>query len=780
MSGRTLTLTVRSGDEVVAAFDFEASRQEALVGRSLACDIHTSPSDHSVSGRHARVFRKGQSLWIEDVGSRNGVIIDGSRIEKPTRLEPGTVCRLGNCYLTLAEKSGEAAAGPARCHRIEFLSGDRAGEVVDIRPKGDSTGGAFTIGLDPANDIVLKDRIVSRRHASLTVRRGGDCFIKDLGSSNGTYVNGERLDARERFLHNGDKVSIAYFDFRFHDRRSKAAPSVRELRRKLGVLVVLAALLAAGWVFYDGMRPSAATWRDRATQLAAGEDFAGALAAVTNAFSARNTAIAEISMTETLRAQLQIWADTDALWRSICERMSDGRHGLVRADLERVNSDPGNWTWNTSTAVQKRQEAEFALDLIRRIYAASDLLKERPPVKARIEDLMTGIGTYLKSQAKTFAARSYLKSAVANLGRMQQRLKTLRDGMSEIDQAIAAVRGEEPDFAAAERILSRIVEAKKTPESEAVGAHAASLLPTCRKFIETSRFLKEELSQLAALEFMEIRRLEDALPLPEMDACARHVAFSSARDVFVRRHQAYQHEAQLLAPMVRNLSEAGVGEGEVGSLVKFVCAEKTWNEALMFDCFAGRFPEPSRLDANSTYDGLVGIECTYENLHSLPKAPGRQNSVRMRFIPKTQKAKVVFDQIRTFCSVMDRPEALSFRTGALGDLYALAAKIMEMREALIVQLKARRQKGAVKGGTMDRAQLVAGFFAEYFSDEPSYADLRSLESGFKALERKTRALNEQFETEVDPEKRLKIRNEVISIGIPGSEEVRKRWVELGE
>ena len=80
MSDRALTLTVRSGDTVVVAFDFDESRREALVGRSHSCDICTPPSDHSVSGRHARVFRKGRGLWIEDAGSRNGVIIEGSRI----------------------------------------------------------------------------------------------------------------------------------------------------------------------------------------------------------------------------------------------------------------------------------------------------------------------------------------------------------------------------------------------------------------------------------------------------------------------------------------------------------------------------------------------------------------------------------------------------------------------------------------------------------------------------------------------------------------------------
>lgn len=779
MSGRTLTLTVRSGDAVVVTFDFEESRQEALVGRSHSCDICTPPSDHSVSGRHARVFRKGHGLWIEDAGSRNGVIIEGSRIEKPSRLEPGMVCRLGECYLTLEEKSGQVSSGPSSSHRLEFLTGDRAGEVVDIRPKGDSTGGAFTIGLDPSNDIVLADRIVSRRHASLTVRHGGDCFVKDLGSSNGTYVNGERLDARERFLHHGDKVSIAYFDFRFLDRRAKAVPSARELWRKLGVLLMLGALLALGWIVYDGIRPSAAIWRDRATRLAAAEDFDGAMSAITNAYAARNGQV-ERDMTEVLHGQILVWKQTDEKWRAVRTRLEDGNTGGVFEQLREILSRPDNTTWNNSTAAGKREEAEFAYNLVQRLYGLLETLKERPPVRENITRSLSETDEFLKKNAKVFSDRAYLKAAKSNLERLQARLVRLREGMDKIDRAIEVVRGDDPDFREAERILSDVATSGTDADSGALRTHAETLLPTCRKFIESTKFLKDELVLLTSLDFVEVRRRQDVMPLPDKDLCARLPAFSAAREVFLRRHQAYQHEAQLLAPMIRNLTDAGIGEGEVGSLVKSVCAEKTWNEALAFDCFSGRFPEPSRVDPNSVYDGLVGIECTYENLHSLPKAPGRQNSVRMRFIPQTQKAKVVFEQVKTFRSVMDRSEALPLRTGALGELYALAAKIMEMRDALIAQLKVRRHKGVAKGQAMDRAHLIAGFFAEYFSDEPSYADLRALESGFKTLERKVRALNEQFENESDPEKRLKIRNDVIAVGIPGSEEVRKRWVELGE
>jgi hypothetical protein len=50
----------------------------------------------------------------------------------------------------------------------------------------------FNIGRNETNDIVLNDKMVSRQHAQLIVLDNGQILIKDLGSSNGTFVNGNR------------------------------------------------------------------------------------------------------------------------------------------------------------------------------------------------------------------------------------------------------------------------------------------------------------------------------------------------------------------------------------------------------------------------------------------------------------------------------------------------------------------------------------------------------------------------------------------------------------
>lgn len=64
----------------------------------------------------------------------------------------------------------------------------------------------FTIGRDARNPIHLPNRQVSRRHARLKKRDDG-FVLEDLGSKNGTFVNGERIQAPHR-LQDGDIVNI--------------------------------------------------------------------------------------------------------------------------------------------------------------------------------------------------------------------------------------------------------------------------------------------------------------------------------------------------------------------------------------------------------------------------------------------------------------------------------------------------------------------------------------------------------------------------------------------
>ena len=67
-------------------------------------------------------------------------------------------------------------------------------------------GDQLTIGRDSSNDVAINDAEISRKHARLTFQ-GGKYVLEDLGSTNGTFVNGQRL-AAPAVLKAGDVVSL--------------------------------------------------------------------------------------------------------------------------------------------------------------------------------------------------------------------------------------------------------------------------------------------------------------------------------------------------------------------------------------------------------------------------------------------------------------------------------------------------------------------------------------------------------------------------------------------
>jgi pSer/pThr/pTyr-binding forkhead associated (FHA) protein len=73
--------------------------------------------------------------------------------------------------------------------RIEIRSGSAAGTIVEL----DHT---VVLGRGDECDLVLDDEKASRRHARVTVAGSGTVEVEDLGSTNGTYVDGARIGAR--------------------------------------------------------------------------------------------------------------------------------------------------------------------------------------------------------------------------------------------------------------------------------------------------------------------------------------------------------------------------------------------------------------------------------------------------------------------------------------------------------------------------------------------------------------------------------------------------------
>src|SRR4051812_33580436 len=125
------------------------------------------------------------------------------------RRTPGTVAAPDYEEATGMHPAGaglaERPAGVARL-RVDQALGLSAGSAYDL------SGGAV-LGRSADADIVLEDHFSSGRHARL-VPHGDAVVLEDLGSTNGTYLNGEPLSGPQP-LHDGDRIRIGDSEFTF-------------------------------------------------------------------------------------------------------------------------------------------------------------------------------------------------------------------------------------------------------------------------------------------------------------------------------------------------------------------------------------------------------------------------------------------------------------------------------------------------------------------------------------------------------------------------------------
>jgi pSer/pThr/pTyr-binding forkhead associated (FHA) protein len=111
-------------------------------------------------------------------------------------------------------QDGRGAYAPRGSAESELVVEDS--EVLAPETRFAIREGATSIGRSSASDIVLKsDDYASGRHAQLT-RHGGLLYVEDLGSTNGTFVNGRKTVGATPLRH-GDSVRVGSTTFRYEE-----------------------------------------------------------------------------------------------------------------------------------------------------------------------------------------------------------------------------------------------------------------------------------------------------------------------------------------------------------------------------------------------------------------------------------------------------------------------------------------------------------------------------------------------------------------------------------
>ena len=244
------------------------SRNEFTIGRMLGNTIRLT--DRNISRRHARLFLSNKdSYYIENLGSKTGIKVDGEPVNKNSRVEvkPEARVTIGDYKLSVSKKDykglplgiqmdpkvdkGVGKVTPFA--RLIMMEGPSCGLEIDLNDQ------LYIIGRSDRANVNIDDPSISRAHAR--IEGGGDRWmISDLDSINGIYINGEKKD--DYLLKAGDLIDFGKIQFRFvgagepydyESSRNRDTESSEDERNyasfiiRISVVLILAGMLVA-WV----------------------------------------------------------------------------------------------------------------------------------------------------------------------------------------------------------------------------------------------------------------------------------------------------------------------------------------------------------------------------------------------------------------------------------------------------------------------------------------------------------------------------------------------------
>jgi len=184
--------------KLVSTMEAQTRGDEGRLSAPAAYAVYVSPGDFERLAEHRAYLERAWAELLRDLAARVGIVFED-----------------GEARVTMAARAGvplgaiAVEVGDGRTTRGSFC----LRMVKGVPPDGVySILGKTRIGRSEESEIVLVDPSVSRAHAIVEIRRG-EPVVSDVGSTNGTYVNGRRV--RSQSLHDGDELLFGDTQMRF-------------------------------------------------------------------------------------------------------------------------------------------------------------------------------------------------------------------------------------------------------------------------------------------------------------------------------------------------------------------------------------------------------------------------------------------------------------------------------------------------------------------------------------------------------------------------------------
>lgn len=208
-------LIVKEGQEILQIFNIE--NNQVTIGSDPSNDIVL---DHLlVAPFHAKVLKTQDGFIFEDLDSDNGSYIHGNKIMKHI-LSNNDEVQVANFTIVFSAGLGvddETETSIITAFEQEDIT--KLGKPYLLSRNPGTEGKRYPIestsvilGRSEGSDIIIVDTTVSRKHAQIEYK-DGHYILTDLDSSNGTYVNGEKIEIK--IIDFGDVVQFGEMKFVF-------------------------------------------------------------------------------------------------------------------------------------------------------------------------------------------------------------------------------------------------------------------------------------------------------------------------------------------------------------------------------------------------------------------------------------------------------------------------------------------------------------------------------------------------------------------------------------
>jgi pSer/pThr/pTyr-binding forkhead associated (FHA) protein len=193
-------------------YEHQGKRHEVKLGSTPVSLGRSAEATHKLPTKaasriHAQVFLRDGAWWLEDLGSSNGTFLNNRKLSVAASLSDGDTIRVADIKLTFKAAPAALAQPPGQVPRLVYQPEPGKAPVELVLDR------RVTIGRKGDNTLQIDTKAISGRHCEV-FPQDGKFIVRDLGSSNGTWVGKKRVT--EHQLRNGDvlvvgKTATLYF-----------------------------------------------------------------------------------------------------------------------------------------------------------------------------------------------------------------------------------------------------------------------------------------------------------------------------------------------------------------------------------------------------------------------------------------------------------------------------------------------------------------------------------------------------------------------------------------